>query len=136
MVSGDFWVSRLGCWAVALRAQNRIATTADWIRFIVHPLRNFFLTCDLRWPFVECCSFQDTAAVDVNTSERLERDPDKNLARGGIWVHVARRPGGQVEIFAREGAQRRRWKASRGRRTIWMILGSRWRLRSSLRNQR
>jgi len=34
--------------------------------------------------------------VDVNTSERLARDPDKNLARGGIWEYVATRSGGQV----------------------------------------
>src|ERR1700691_2743251 len=84
MVSVDFWVSTSCCWAVAPRAHNRIATTADRIRFILHPVRNFLPACNLRWPVVECCSLQDTMAVDVNTSALAARHKCKNLARGGV----------------------------------------------------
>lgn len=65
--------------------------TADTIRIIVHPVRNFLRTCNLCSSVVECCSLQDTAALDVNTSALAATDKRKNLARAGIR--------GQMKIF-------------------------------------
>jgi hypothetical protein len=48
------------------------------------PRAEFSSACNLRWPVVECCSLQDTMAVDVNTSALAARHKCKNLARGGV----------------------------------------------------
>jgi hypothetical protein len=70
--------------------------TTDAMRFIVHPVRNFLPACNLRSPVVDCCSLQDTAAVDVNTSALAAPNKRKNMARVGIRGYIATRPGGPM----------------------------------------